>query len=90
MEETKKKEPKTYKPVTDKALREVVDKVVDALTLQGASKDNVNELLKEFKSEYGVKATLIRKVAQIVYKRNKQEVEQDNIELMKLLEKVGE
>jgi hypothetical protein len=90
MEEKKKKEPKVFKQVTNEALKSVVDKVVDELYKQGASKDLVNEVLKEFKNDYGVKATLIRKVAQVVYKRNKQDVEQENEQLMELLSKVGE
>jgi endonuclease III len=89
MEEKKEVQKKSYKPVNDEALKKIVESIVDELYIQAASKEKVNEALKEFKTEYGVKATIIRKVANIVYKRNKEEVEQEQDELMQLLAKVS-
>jgi endonuclease III len=89
MEEKKEVQKKSYKPVNDEALKKIVEAIVDELYIQSASKEKVNEALKEFKTEYGVKATIIRKVANIVYKRNKEEVEQEQDELMQLLAKVS-
>jgi endonuclease III len=89
MEEKKEVQKKSYKPVNDEALKKIVEAIVDELYIQAASKEKVNEALKEFKTEYGVKATIIRKVANIVYKRNKEEVEQEQDELMQLLAKVS-
>ena len=83
--ETKKK---VFKQVTSEALKNIVEKIVDQLTIQASSRDVVTEALKEFKTEYGIKSTIIKKVATVVFKRNKEEVEQENDELMELLEKV--
>jgi len=83
MEKEKKIE---TKPVDHKVLVESINKIVDQLHVQAGSRDVVNEIVKELKTEYGIGPKVSRKVATIVYKQNLEEVDEETQEIADLID----
>lgn len=72
---------KIKKNIEDLDLRNLIDFVVDELTIQKTSRDKVSDRLKEIKSEYEINPTLVRKVATIIV-NSSLEKENDNNSIM--------
>lgn len=68
---------KSKKEIEKLDLCNLIDFLVDELTIQKVSRDKVSDKLKEKKAEYEVNTTLVRKVAMIIV-NSSLEKENDN------------
>lgn len=83
-----KKPEKVYEEVNEEDFKGYITEIVDQLHVQAASRDNVTEIINEMAGKWNVKKPLIRKAAAIVFKRNQEETEEQNDEVMQLVNMV--
>ena len=62
-----------------------VTNIVDQLYIQEDARNIVNNIVKEIKDDYGVSPSVVRATASILYKRNKEEIEEKNGQVEELL-----
>ena len=78
-------EDKVYKTLDKTDVNEKINKIVDELVIQEASREMVNEVVKNLKEEYGVSPSVVRSTASIIHKHNKEEIEEKNEQVEDLL-----
>ena len=78
-------EDKVYKTLDKTDVNEKINKIVDELVIQEASREMVNEVVKNLKEEYGVSPSVDRSTASIIHKHNKEEIEEKNEQVEELL-----
>lgn len=83
MEEKTKK---IYKELDEADWSKKIHLIVDQLVMQASSKDLVTEIVKELNGDYGIKKTVIRKVATSVYKHNQDELQEESKEILDLID----
>ena len=76
---------KTVKPLNKEEFKEKIKLIVDQLFIQNQSRELVTELVNELNSSFGLKKPVVRAVASSVYKKDKNEVEAKNEEILELL-----
>lgn len=73
-------------PIDNKKLTTAINSIVDQLHVQAGSRDAVNGIIGELKTDYGLKPKVVRRVASIIYKQNVEEVDEETKEVMDLID----
>tara|TARA_Y100000310_G_scaffold340296_1_gene435539 strand:+ start:1407 stop:1667 length:261 start_codon:yes stop_codon:yes gene_type:complete len=76
---------KVYKSLDKTDILSKVTNIVDQLYIQEDARNIVNNIVKEIKDDYGVSPSVVRATASILYKRNKEEIEEKNGQVEELL-----
>ena len=76
---------KVYQALDGTDVRNQVNNIVDQLQIQEDARNIVNDIVKEIKDDYGLSPTVVRATANILYKRNKEEIEEKNGQVDELL-----
>ena len=76
---------KVYKSLDKTDILSKVTNIVDQLYIQEDARNIVNNIVKEIKDDYGVSPSVVRATASILYKRNKEEIEEKNWQVEELL-----
>ena len=76
---------KVYKSLDKTDILSKVTNIVDQLYIQEDARNIVNNIVKEIKDDYGVSPSVVRATASILYKRNKEEIEEKNGQVEDLL-----
>lgn len=87
MSESKpKKEKPEPKALDPKDLKLKIDQIVDQLIVIESARDAIKEVQGYLKTEYGLAAGITRATAVAVFKRNKDEIEEKNEQVLSLVE----
>ena len=76
---------KVYKAIDETDISNKVNKIVDQLLIQEGARNVVNDIVKEIKEDYGLSPSVVRATASIIYKSNKEEIEEKNGQVEELL-----
>ena len=76
---------KVYKTLDKTDINNKVTSIIDQLQIQEDARNIVNEIIKNIKEDYGVSPTVVRAAANIIYKSNKEEIEEKNGQVEELL-----
>ena len=76
---------KVYKSLDKTDILSKVTNIVDQLYIQEDARNIVNNIVKEIKDDYGVSPSVVRATDSILYKRNKEEIEEKNGQVEELL-----
>jgi|TARA_Y100000296_G_scaffold86278_1_gene125391 polyhydroxyalkanoate synthesis regulator phasin len=76
---------KVYKAIDETDISNKVNKIVDQLLIQEGARNVVNDIVKEIKEDYGLAPSVVRTTASIIYKSNKEEIEEKNGQVEELL-----
>ena len=76
---------KVYKAIDETDISNKVNKIVDQLLIQEGARNVVNDIVKEIKEDYGLAPSVVRATASIIYKSNKEEIEEKNGQVEELL-----
>jgi polyhydroxyalkanoate synthesis regulator phasin len=76
---------KVYKAIDETDISNKVNKIVDQLLIQEGARNVVNDIIKEIKEDYGLSPSVVRATASIIYKSNKEEIEEKNGQVEELL-----
>jgi|TARA_R110000824_G_scaffold169354_2_gene346476 predicted RNA methylase len=76
---------KVYKTLDKTDINNKVTSIIDQLQIQEDARNIVNEIVKNIKEDYGVSPTVVRAAANIIYKSNKEEIEEKNGQVEELL-----
>ena len=76
---------KVYKSLDKTDILSKVTNIVDQLYIQEDARNIVNNIVKEIKDDYGVSPSVVRATASIIYKSNKEEIEEKNGQVEELL-----
>ena len=76
---------KVYKAIDETDISNKVNKIVDQLLIQEGARNVVNDFVKEIKEDYGLAPSVVRTTASIIYKSNKEEIEEKNGQVEELL-----
>ena len=76
---------KVYKAKDETDISNKVNKIVDQLLIQEGARNVVNDIIKEIKEDYGLSPSVVRATASIIYKSNKEEIEEKNGQVEELL-----
>ena len=76
---------KVYKAIDETVISNKVNKIVDQLLIQEGARNVVNDIIKEIKEDYGLSPSVVRATASIIYKSNKEEIEEKNGQVEELL-----
>ena len=76
---------KVYKTLDKTDINNKVTSIIDQLQIQEDARSIVNEIVKNIKEDYGVSPTVVRAAANIIYKSNKEEIEEKNGQVEELL-----
>ena len=76
---------KVYKAIDETDISNKVNKIVDQLLIQEGDRNIVNDIIKEIKEDYGLSPSVVRATASIIYKSNKEEIEEKNGQVEELL-----
>jgi len=76
---------KVYKAIDETDISNKVKKIVDQLLIQEGARNVVNDIIKEIKEDYGLSPSVVRATASIIYKSNKEEIEEKNGQVEELL-----
>jgi|TARA_R110002020_G_scaffold3971_1_gene17442 polyhydroxyalkanoate synthesis regulator phasin len=76
---------KVYKAIDETDISNKVNKIVDQLLIQEGARNIVNDIIKEIKEDYGLSPSVVRATASIIYKSNKEEIEEKNGQVEELL-----
>ena len=76
---------KVYKAIDETDISNKVNKIVDQLLIQEGARNVVNDIVKEIKEDYGLAPSVARTTASIIYKSNKEEIEEKNGQVEELL-----
>jgi len=77
-------EPKKYQAFDEKDWKIKIDLIVDQLHIQRESREAVTEVVDDLNAKYGIAKPLIRRVATVVFKKNKMQTEEENKEVIDL------
>lgn len=83
-----KKPEKVFEEVNEEDFKEHISDIVDQLHVQASSKDEVTAIVNEMAEKWGMKKPLIRKAATIIFKRNQEEMDEQNDEVMQMVSMV--
>ena len=76
---------KVYKAIDETDISNKVNKIVDQLLIQEGARNVVNDIIKDIKDDYGLSPSVVRATASIIYKSNKEEIEEKNGQVEELL-----
>ena len=76
---------KVFKTLDKTDINNKVTSIIDQLQIQEDARNIVNEIVKNIKEDYGVSPTVVRAAANIIYKSNKEEIEEKNGQVEELL-----
>ena len=76
---------KVYKALDKTDINNKVTNIIDQLHIQEDARNIVNEIVKNIKEDYGLPPSVVRAAASILYKRNKEEIEEKNGQVEELL-----
>jgi len=76
---------KVYKAIDETDISNKVNKIVDQLLIQEGARNIVNDIIKDIKDDYGLPPSVVRATASIIYKSNKEEIEEKNGQVEELL-----
>ena len=76
---------KVFKALDKTDINDKVTRIIDQLQIQEDARNIVNEIVKNIKEDYGVSPTVVRAAANIIYKSNKEEIEEKNGQVEELL-----
>ena len=76
---------KVYKAIDETDISNKVNKIVDQLLIQEGARNVVNDIIKDIKDDYGLPPSVVRATASIIYKSNKEEIEEKNGQVEELL-----
>ena len=76
---------KVYKAIDETDISNKVNNIVDQLLIQEGARNVVNDIVKEIKEDYGLAPSVVRTTASIIYKSNKEEIEEKNGQVEELL-----
>jgi len=76
---------KVFKALDKTDINDKVTRIIDQLQIQEDARNIVNEIIKEIKENYDLSPSVVRAAANILYKRNKEEVEEKNEQVEDLL-----
>ena len=76
---------KVYKAIDETDISNKVNKIVDQLLIQEGARNIVNDIIKEIKEDYGLSPSVVRATASIIYKSNKEEIEEKKGQVEELL-----
>ena len=76
---------KVYKALDKTDLNHKVTNIIDQLQIQEDARNIVNEIVKNIKEDYGLPPSVVRAAASILYKRNKEEIQEKNGQVEELL-----
>jgi len=77
-------EPKKYQVLDEADWKTKVDLIVDQLYIQQESREAVTGVVDALNAKYGIAKPLIRRVANVVFKKNKIQTEEENKEVIDL------
>lgn len=83
-----KKPEKVYEEINEDDFKVYIESIVDELHIQAASRDNATAVIVEMAKKWNVKKPLVRKAAAIVFKRNQEEMDEQNDEVMQMVKMV--
>lgn len=76
---------KVYKTLNENDISDKINKIVDQLLIQEGARNVVNDIIKDIKDDYGLAPSVVRATASIIYKSNKEEIEEKNGQVEELL-----
>lgn len=76
---------KVYKSLNENDISDKINKIVDQLLIQEGARNIVNDIIKDIKDDYGLPPSVVRATASIIYKSNKEEIEEKNGQVEELL-----
>jgi len=69
-------------------IKQKIMAIVSSMETQDAERDHQKELLEQIEANHGIKKKVARKVAKLVHKKNKQEVDEENSAVENLHERL--
>ena len=76
---------KVYKTLDKTDINNKVTSIIDQLQIQEDARNIVNEIVKKIKENYDLSPSVVRAAANIIYKSNKEEIEEKNGQVEELL-----
>jgi len=86
MTEKVKKEKPQPKTLDPQDFKDKINEIVDQLVVIEAARDVIKEVQGYLKAEYGLASGITRATAVAVFKRNREEIEEKNEQVLSLLE----
>lgn len=86
MTEKPKKEKKEPKALDKADFKAKINEIVDQLVIIESARDSIKEVQGYLKEEYGLASGITRATAVAVFKRNKEEIEEKNEQVISLVE----